>query len=44
LRQRLQQPESIELIRFFYAIPDGPKRQQFLEMVRVSASPDRPTR
>jgi transcriptional regulator with XRE-family HTH domain len=44
LRERLQQPESIELIRFFYAIPDGPKRQQFLEMVRVSASPDRPTR
>jgi hypothetical protein len=44
LRERLQQPDSIELIRFFYAIPDGPKRQQFLEMVRVSASPDRPTR
>ena len=42
--EQLQRPESIELIRFFYAIPDGPKRQQFLEMVRVSASPDRPTR
>jgi transcriptional regulator with XRE-family HTH domain len=44
LRERLQQPESIELIRFFYAIPDGPKRQQFFEMVKASASPDRPTR
>jgi len=44
LRERLQRPESIELIRFFYAIPDGPKRQQFFEMVRVSASPDRPPR
>ena len=44
LRERLQQPESIELIRFFYAIPDGPKRQQFFEMVKASASPDHPTR
>ena len=41
LRERLQQPESIELIRFFYAIPDGPKRQQFFEMVKASASPER---
>ena len=37
----LQRPESIELIRCFYAIPDGRARRQFFEMVRVSASPDR---
>jgi len=42
LRERLQQPESIELIRYFYAIPDGPKRQQFLAMVKASSSQHRP--
>ena len=41
LRERLQQPESIELIRYFYAIPDGPKRQQFLAMVKASSSQHR---
>jgi transcriptional regulator with XRE-family HTH domain len=43
--EQLQRPESIELIRFYYAIPDPRMRQQFFEMVKtVSASPDRPAR
>ena len=44
-REDLQRPESIELIRFYYAIPDPRIRQQFFDMVKtVSASPDRTTR
>jgi transcriptional regulator with XRE-family HTH domain len=33
-------PESIELVRLFYAIADSRIRQQLLDMVRVSASRD----
>src|SRR6266550_2371449 len=41
--EQLQRPESIELIRFFYAIPNARTRQQFFEMMKTaSASPDRP--
>ena len=43
--EQLQRPESIELIRFFYAIPNARMRQQFFEMMKTaSASPDRPAR
>ena len=43
--EQLQRPESIELIRFYYAIPDARMRQQFFDMVKtVSAPPDRPRR
>jgi transcriptional regulator with XRE-family HTH domain len=43
--EQLQRPESIELIRFFYAIPNARMRQQFFEMMKTaSASPDRPGR
>ena len=43
--EQLQRPESIELIRFFYAIPNARTRQQFFEMMKTaSASPDRPAR
>jgi transcriptional regulator with XRE-family HTH domain len=43
--EHLQRPESIELIRFYYAIPDTRIRRQFFDMVKtVSASPDRATR
>jgi transcriptional regulator with XRE-family HTH domain len=43
--EQLQRPESIELIRFFYAIPNARTRQQFFEMMKTaSASPDRPGR
>ena len=43
--EQLQRPESIELIRFFYAIPNARMRQQFFDMMKTaSASPDRPGR
>ena len=43
--KQLQRPESIELIRFFYAIPNARMRQQFFDMMKTaSASPDRPGR
>ena len=43
--EQLQRPESIELIRFFYAIPNARMRQQFFDMMKTaSASPDRPAR
>jgi transcriptional regulator with XRE-family HTH domain len=38
-RERLQRPETIELIRSYYAIADQRKRQQFLEMVKAAARP-----
>jgi hypothetical protein len=37
LRERLEQPATIELVRFYYAIPDHRVRRQFLEMVKVVA-------
>ena len=36
-RERLQRPETIELIRSYYAIPDQEIRRQFLEMVKAVA-------
>jgi transcriptional regulator with XRE-family HTH domain len=36
-REMLQRPEAIELIRWYYAIPDPEVRQQFLEMVKTVA-------
>lgn len=36
-RERMQRPETIELIRCYYAIPDEQTRQQFLDMVKTVA-------
>ena len=36
-RERLQRPETIELIRSYYAIPDEATRHQFLDMVKAVA-------
>jgi transcriptional regulator with XRE-family HTH domain len=38
LRERLEQPETIELIRLFYTIPDTRVRTQFLGMVKAVAA------
>jgi hypothetical protein len=38
LRERLEQPETIELVRLYYAIPDDRVREQFLEMVKAVAA------
>jgi transcriptional regulator with XRE-family HTH domain len=38
LRERLAQPETIELVRLYYTIPDATVRQQFLEMVKAVAA------
>jgi transcriptional regulator with XRE-family HTH domain len=41
-RERMERSETIDLIRFFYAIPDERVRERFLEMVKVVAeSPQR---
>jgi hypothetical protein len=37
LRERLERPETIELVRLYYAIPDSTVRRQFLEMVKAVA-------
>jgi transcriptional regulator with XRE-family HTH domain len=36
-RENMERPETIELIRLYYAIPDAQVRQQFLEMVKSIA-------
>ena len=36
-RERMQRPETIELIRLYYAIPDQRIRHQFLDMVKSVA-------
>lgn len=36
-RDRMQRPEAIELIRFYYAIPDQRLRHQFLDLVKAAA-------
>src|SRR5271169_1621392 len=36
-REQLEKPETIDLIRLYYAIPDPTVRRQFLEMVKVIA-------
>ena len=33
-----QRPEAIDLVRFYYAIPDPRVREQFLEMVKAVAA------
>jgi transcriptional regulator with XRE-family HTH domain len=38
LRERMERPETIELIRLFYAIPDVQVRDQFLELVKAVAA------
>jgi transcriptional regulator with XRE-family HTH domain len=38
LREFIQRPEAIELIRWYYAIPTSEVRQQFLEMVKTVAA------
>jgi transcriptional regulator with XRE-family HTH domain len=38
LRERLEQPETIELARLYYAIPDQHVRRQFFEMVKAVAA------
>ena len=37
-RERMERPETIELIRLYYAIPDENVRQQFLQMVKAVAT------
>src|SRR5712691_3129871 len=41
-RERLQRPETIELIRAYYAIADQRMRHQFLEMVKTAAQSHEP--
>ncbi len=41
-RERLQRPETIELVRAYYAIADQRTRHQFLEMVKAAAQPHEP--
>ncbi len=36
-RERLQRPETIELIRCYYGLADAQIRQQFLDMVKAVA-------
>ena len=36
-REHLQRPETIELIRMYYAIPDPKVRRQFLDMAKTLA-------
>jgi hypothetical protein len=34
---RMEQSETIELVRYYYAIPDARVRQQFLQMIKAVA-------
>jgi transcriptional regulator with XRE-family HTH domain len=36
-RERMERPETIELIRLYYAIPDSQVRQHFLDLVKAVA-------
>ena len=36
-RERMERPETIELVRLYYAIPEPQLRQKFLEMVKAAA-------
>jgi transcriptional regulator with XRE-family HTH domain len=38
LRERMERPETIELVRLYYTIRDQHMRQQFLEMVKAVAA------
>ena len=37
-RERMERPETIELVRLYYEIRDSAVRQQFLEMVKAVAA------
>jgi transcriptional regulator with XRE-family HTH domain len=37
-RDVMRQPETIDLVRFYYAIPDEHVRKQFLALVKAIAS------
>jgi transcriptional regulator with XRE-family HTH domain len=37
-REPMEHPETIELVRLYYAIPDPRVRKQFLEMVKAAAA------
>lgn len=37
-RERMERPETIELLRLYYAIPDSQVRQRFLDLVRAAAA------
>jgi transcriptional regulator with XRE-family HTH domain len=41
IREMMQRPEAIELIRWYYAITDSDVREQFLEMVKTVAQSQR---
>jgi transcriptional regulator with XRE-family HTH domain len=41
-QERMQRPETIELIRSYYAIPDPEARERFLQMVKTVAQSQRP--
>jgi hypothetical protein len=36
-RQQMEQSETIELVRHYYAIPDPKLRQKFLELVKAAS-------
>jgi transcriptional regulator with XRE-family HTH domain len=38
-REHMERPETMELIRLYYAIPDTKVRQQFLDLIKAVASP-----
>lgn len=42
MREQMQRPEAIELIRAYYAIGDSECRRQFLDMVKAVAQSRRP--
>jgi transcriptional regulator with XRE-family HTH domain len=42
-RERMERPETIELIRLYYAIPDPRVRHQFLELVKSIATSNQET-
>jgi transcriptional regulator with XRE-family HTH domain len=37
-RERMQRPETIDLVRFYHAIPDNRVREQFLDLVKAIAA------
>jgi transcriptional regulator with XRE-family HTH domain len=41
-RDLMHEPESLELIRLYYAFPDQDVRRQFLDMVKTVAKPSPP--
>lgn len=41
LRESAERPETIELIRLYYAIPDANVRRQFLELTKAVAGASR---